>query len=124
MSIVALGNMGYVKRLWDAFERGGVSAMADLVPPDVTWRPLEAGGGVLRGTEHLGEFWSSREFEMPTIRMFYGQGDDVMVEAEYSGHDQSARTIWLVYRFDGDRLVEAVSFKNQEQARSWSLSER
>jgi ketosteroid isomerase-like protein len=112
--------MGYIRRLWEAFERGGVSAMADLIPPDVTWRPLEAGGQALRGTEDLDKFWSSREVVVPTIRMFYGHGDDVLVEAEYPRHDGSHRTVWMLYRFDGERLVEAVAFQNEAEARSWS----
>ena len=51
-----LGNIGYVRRLWKAFECGGVPAMADLLPPDVTWRPIAADDQPLRGTQELEEF--------------------------------------------------------------------
>jgi hypothetical protein len=44
---------------------------------------------------------------MPSTRMFQGRGDDVLVEAEYTQDDGSARCVWLLYRFDGDRLIEA-----------------
>lgn len=95
MPLDALGNIGYIQRLWDAFESGGVAKMADLVPPDVTWRPLEAAGRPLHGTENLVAFWSSREVEMPTRRMFHREGDDVLVEAEYRRDDGSVTTVWV-----------------------------
>jgi hypothetical protein len=116
----ALGNLGYVRRLWNAFESGGVMKMAELIPPDVTWRPLEAGGRVLRGTDDLSAFWSSREVEMPTLRMFHGHGDDVLVEAEYGHNNGSERTVWLLYRFHGDRLIEAIGFPDKAEALSYS----
>lgn len=121
MSRDELGNIGYVRRLWKAFETGGVPAMAELVPPDVSWRPVEAKGHVLRGTQQLDDFWSSREYVMPRLRMFHGHGDDVLVEAENPRDDGSVRTLWLLYRFDGDRLVEAIGFVDEEQARSYSM---
>ena len=94
--------------------------MTELVPPDVSWRPVEAKGHVLRGTRKLNEFWSSRNYVMPRLRMFQGHGDDVLVEAEYPRDDGSVLTVWLLYRFDGDRLIEAVGFADEEQARSCS----
>lgn len=114
-----LGNFGYVTRLWRAFESGGVAAMAALIPPDVTWRPTAANGRALRGTDALYEFWSSRRIEMPKLRMFHGHGDDVLLEAEYSRAGGGGRTVWLLYRFEGDRLVEAIGFENEAEARSY-----
>ena len=114
-----LGNIAYVRALWAAFEAGGVAAMAALVPPDVRWRPLGAGGRVFRGTRELTEFWASRDAEMPALTMFHGRGDDVLVEAEYGRDDQRRRAIWLLYRFDGDRLVEAIGFSDEAQARGY-----
>ena len=93
--------------------------MAALVPPDVRWRPHEAGGRALHGTEELERFWSSREVVVPTRRMFHGQGDDVIVEAEYRNDDTSIRTIWLVFRFEGATLVEAIAFPDEAQARRY-----
>ena len=116
---VALRNIEYVRLLWEAFRSGGVAAMAALVPPDVRWRPHEAGGRALHGTEELERFWSSREVVVPTRRMFHGQGDDVIVEAEYRDDDTSIRTIWLVFRFEGATLVEAIAFPDEAQARRY-----
>jgi SnoaL-like domain len=119
MPLEALGNIGYVRRLWDAFRSGGVAAMAELVPPDVTWRPGQADGRCLQGTEDLAAFWASREVEVPSVRMFHGDRDDVLVEAEYRRDGASSTTVWLLYRFQGERLVEAISFPSEEQARSY-----
>ena len=120
MASDALGNIGYVRRLWQAFESGGVPEMAELIPSDVTWRPLEACGRSVHGTDDLNAFWSSREVEMPTIRMFHRNGDDVLVEAEYRPEDGGSRTVWLLYRFRGERLLEAIGFRTEAQARSYS----
>ena len=107
----ALGNIGYVRLLWEAFASGGVPAMAALVP-------RAAGGRALHGTEELERFWSSREAVVPTLRMFSGRGDDVLVEAEYE-RDENVRTVWLLYRFNGVTPVEAIAFPNEAQARAY-----
>jgi ketosteroid isomerase-like protein len=119
MTTDALGNIGYVRRLWDAFESGGVARMAELIPPDVTWRPLEADGHALEGTDGLDAFWSAREVEMPSLRMFHGNGDDVLVEAEYRHDGETVTTVWLLYRFQGQRLIEAIGFPTEAQARDY-----
>jgi hypothetical protein len=118
-SDAALGNMEYVRLLWEAFKSGGVPAMAALVPPDVEWRPSAAGGRALHGTEDLERFWCSREIVMPTLMMFHGRGDDVLVEAEYERDDGSVRTVWLLYRFNGATLLEAIAFPDEAEARAY-----
>lgn len=114
-----LGNMEYVRLLWDAFKSGGVPAMAALVPPDVEWRPSAAGGRALHGTEDLERFWCSREIVMPTLRMFHGRGDDVLVEAEYEPDAGSVRTVWLLYRFNEATPLEAIAFPDEAEARAY-----
>jgi hypothetical protein len=95
--------------------------MAELVPPDVIWRPLAANGRALHGTREFEKFWSSREaVVMPSPRMFHGDGDDVLVAAEYGQEHGSAPCVWLLYRFDGDRLLEAIGFEEEAQARSYA----
>ena len=116
----ALGNIGYVKRIWEAFAKGGVAAIADLVDDDVIWRPRAAQGHALRGTRELADFHSSAKRAMPALRMFRGNGDDVLVEAEYASEDGDVTTVWLLYRFDGQRLVEAIALPDEGQARTYS----
>jgi hypothetical protein len=43
----------------------------------------------------------------------------VLVEAEYRGDDGSGTTVWLLYRFEGERLIEAIGFSTEAQARSY-----
>lgn len=57
---------------------------------------------------------------MPTLRMFHGPWRRRTVEAEYRPNDGTEKTVWLLYRFEGERLVEAVGFDNETQARSFS----
>lgn len=85
----------------------------------LAWRPLAAGGRCLQGMEELAAFWASRAFEMPTIRMFQTERDDVLVEAECPGDNGSATTVWLLYRFEGETLIEAIGFSSEAQARSY-----
>src|SRR5947208_12286218 len=84
-------NFEYVGRIWDAFRAGGVAEMADLVPDDVQWRPLEAEGRTLDGTGELQEFWASHVVSLPTPRMLHGRGDDVLLQAELRLSDGSVR---------------------------------
>jgi hypothetical protein len=111
-----LGNIEYVRLLWEAFKSGGVPAMAALVPSDVEWRPTEAGGRALHGTEDLERFWCSREIAVPTLRMFHGRADDMLVEAQYERDDGSVRPVWFLYRFSGATLLEAVAFPDEAEA--------
>ena len=110
-----LGNLTYVRRLWAAFAAGGVSAMAGLAPPDVRWGPLDVRGRPLHGTRQLAEFWDGRGIEVPSLRMFHHVGDDVVVEAEYGDDGEVERTVWVLFRFHGDRLVEAIAYPDEPE---------
>ena len=111
-----LGNIAYIRKLWRAFETGGVSAMAAMTPPDVRWHPSAADGQALHGTRQLTDFWDGRDLRVPSVRMFHHLGDDVLVEAEYDDNGEPLRTVWLLFRFDGDRLLEAIAFPDEPQA--------
>jgi hypothetical protein len=66
----ALGNIGYVRRLWDAFSRAALPRWPNSSRLTWEWRPLAADGRCRQGTEELAAFWASCAFEMPTIRTF------------------------------------------------------
>jgi ketosteroid isomerase-like protein len=108
-------NIEYVARLWEAFRAGGVDELARHVPDDVEWKPSGSDGRLLRGTRELRDFWSAREAELPEPTMFHGRGDDVLVRAEFPQR-LAAQPLWLVYRFDGRRLVQAVVFETEAEA--------
>jgi hypothetical protein len=106
-------NLEFVAELWRAFETGGAAAIADLVPPDVEWRPLQTGGEDLRGTPGLREFWAPPNLAMPTPQMFQAHGDDVLVHAE--------RRWWRLQRCPVGRHWSIVSPVDES---SLSLRER
>src|SRR5205085_9186552 len=49
-----------VRRLWDAFERGGIEAVLEIADADVVWEPYGGGGEVYRGHEGLRAYMTSR----------------------------------------------------------------
>jgi hypothetical protein len=44
-------------------------------------------------------------------------GDNVIARFDASGNDGSPKQIWSLYRFAGHRLVQAVSFEQEADAR-------
>jgi hypothetical protein len=66
----------------------------------------------------LQAFWASHVVELPTPRMFHGRGDNVLLQAELPLPDGTVRTMWLLYRFKGTTLIEAVAFEDEAEARS------
>lgn len=107
-------NVAYVHKLWEAFMRGGAEQFANLVPSDVRWKSLWSDGQVLRGTKELLEFWNSRGSLRITLDTLTAVGDDVLVTWRLD--EEQPKQIWSLYRFEGRRLVEAVSFDREADA--------
>jgi anti-anti-sigma factor len=110
-------NLAYVRRLWRAFEMGGGPAVAELVPDDVEWVPLRGEGRVLRTRAEFSSFWGSRPHPLPAAREFQAVGDNVVARFEASGPSGSPKQIWSLYRFAGHRLIQAISFEQEADAR-------
>ena len=53
-------NVELVRRLWTAFERGGLDAVLEITDPDVEWEPYGGGGTVYRGHEGLRAYMGER----------------------------------------------------------------
>jgi len=109
-------NVAYVARLWEAFRTGGVDAIAPLIPDDVEWMPLQAGGRVLHGTGELRAFWGTRPLTLAPVEMFRGESDDVIVHAEPPSETGEQQPCWSLYRFEGRRLLAAQSFADRDSA--------
>ena len=56
---MSASNVDTIRRLWQAFERGGIDAIVEQVSPDAEWCPAGAGGRVLRGADELREQWTA-----------------------------------------------------------------
>jgi hypothetical protein len=110
--------MSYVARLWQAFADGGVDELSPLVPTDVQWQP-PGEPRTLRGTEELRGFMDAHpERDMPMPIAYEPHPEGVLVHAEHLDPQTGVKHLWLLYRFDGDRLVEALSFDDEAEARA------
>lgn len=113
-----LKRMTYVARLWQAFADGGVDQLAELVPPDVQWRPTDE-PSTLRGTEELRAYWNGNpDRDMPMPIAYESHPEGVLVHAERLVPQKGTAHVWLLYRFEGDVLVEALSFADEAEARA------
>ncbi|MBE2317613.1 hypothetical protein DVA67_016645 [Solirubrobacter sp. CPCC 204708] len=105
-------NVAYVRDLCAAYVRGGVDALAELIPDDVEWIPRIAEGRVLRGTHELRAFLAERPPGGPVPQPVRVEsiGEHVLV------HFTGAGEVWSVYLFERRRLVRAVSFDSKAVA--------
>src|SRR5204862_3050501 len=116
-------NVELVRRLWEAFERGGIDAVLEIADPDVEWQPYGAGGVVYRGHDGLREYmaWRRERREQADARLYsaFAKGDAVIARGEVQ--IRSANGIvtmqpgWL-YEFSEGRLVRFRGFPTQDAA--------
>jgi ketosteroid isomerase-like protein len=118
-------HVDYVRRLWRAFERQGLEAMLALTPPDVVWEPLRGSGRLLRSHEdlraHFDEQKRAGRSQEARVYTFEPVGPHVVVsgslrDVEPHGFRESQPT-W-VYFFRGGRLVRAVGYPGEAEARA------
>lgn len=107
-SDVPAGNVAYVRRLWEGFRTGGLPRLAEMVPDDAEWRPLERGGRPLRGVWGLAEFWAPGRI----ATSFAALGDDVLVVTQL----EDGSEVWSLFWFDDRRLLGAATFEDQSEA--------
>ena len=116
-------NVEKVRRLWAAFESGGMDAVYDIVDDDVEWAPYGAGGAVYRGKEGLREYMEGRRErgEQTDARLYsaFAKGDAVVARGEV--RIQSPNGIvtmqpgWL-YEFRDGKLTNFRGFPTQDAA--------
>jgi ketosteroid isomerase-like protein len=116
-------NVELVRRLWEAFERGGIDAVLDIVDPDVEWEPYAGGGVVYRGVEGLRAYMESRaehgeEVEAQLYSAF-AKGDSVVARGEVRIRGPEGLVTmqpgWL-YEFQQGKLVRFRGFPTQDAA--------
>src|ERR671923_2236914 len=56
LSGVEWDNVAAVRRLWEAFEEGGLEAVLEIADPDVEWSLFGTSGEVVRGHEGLRQY--------------------------------------------------------------------
>lgn len=112
----AESKVDYVRRLWEAFQSGGPSAVADLVPDQVEWIPWSGGGRPLRGSRALREFWSSRGAPQGRILELREVGADVLARFELSLPSGELKELWSRFHFNRGVLVRMVTFEDPGRA--------
>jgi ketosteroid isomerase-like protein len=116
-------NVELVRRLWSAFERGGIDAVLEIADPDVEWEPYGGGGTVYHGHEGLRAYMKERESrgEKTDARLYsaFGKGDFVVGRGEVRIQGEhgivTMQPGWL-YEFRDGRLIRFRGFPTQEAA--------
>src|SRR3954453_13582231 len=116
-------NVELVRRLWSAFEKGGIEAVLEIADPDVEWEPYGGGGVVYRGHAGLRSYMEERHErgEETDARLYsaFAKGDAVVARGEVRiKGEQGIVTMqpgWL-YEFRDGRLVRFRGFPTQEAA--------
>jgi ketosteroid isomerase-like protein len=112
-----------VRRLWEAFERGGIDAVLAIVDPDVEWEPYGGGGTVYRGRDGLRAYmeWRADRREEADARLYsaFAKGDCVVARGEVRIRGPQGMVTmqpgWL-YEFRDHKLIRFRGFPTQEAA--------
>jgi hypothetical protein len=123
--VTADDHVDYVRRLWRTMERQGLDAMLALTPPDVLWEPLRAAGRALRSPDELRAYFAEMDREgrpqEASVYTFEAVGSCVLVTGQLRDFDahgfNDSQPAW-VYFFRGDRLVRAVGYETDAEARA------
>src|SRR4051794_39021088 len=116
-------NVELVRRLWAAFERGGMEAVYEIADPDVEWQPYGGGGTVYRGHDGLRAYMEERRArrEVADARLYsaFAKGDYVVARGEVQIRGEhgvvTMQPGWL-YEFRAGKLVRFRGFPTQEAA--------
>ena len=116
-------NVELVRRLWEAFERGGIDAVLDVVDADVEWEPYAGGGVIYRGHEGLRGYMQGRaernEEVDAQLYSAFAKGDTVVARGEVRIRGPQGMVTmqpgWL-YEFSGGKLVRFRGFPTQDAA--------
>lgn len=111
-------NLKYVQRLWKAFRRGGLEALAEMIPPGVEWRPWDGQGQAVKGPEELRAFYGSSGRAGPSS--FVTVGENVLVRTEFPTSDGGSRPLFSLYEFSAGTLVRATSFEHESDLVSYT----
>ncbi|HTX31383.1 MAG TPA: STAS domain-containing protein [Solirubrobacteraceae bacterium] len=112
ISDIPAGNVAYVRRLWEAFEKGGGEHVVKIAPENTRWKPLGA-AKPLR-TSELQDYLDSRPAFSLTPDLVTTVGHDVLVT--WGVRDGKLTTMWSLFRFHERQLVEALSFDSEPEA--------
>ena len=121
--MVADDLVAQVQTVWEAYARGGIDAVLEIVDDDVEWQPHQAGGRVLHGSEEVRAFYAGRETAgermEPTVYDLQRYGDCVVMTGALRvlshGRLTESQLAW-VYTFSDGRLRSAAAYPTRAQA--------
>jgi ketosteroid isomerase-like protein len=116
-------NVELVRRLWEAFERGGIEAVLEIADPDIEWEPYGGGGVIYRGHDGLRAYmdWRASRHEQTDASLYSAFAKDNFVVARGEVRIRGTRGLitmqpgWL-YEFRGGKLIRFRGFSTQEGA--------
>ena len=116
-------NVELVRRLWSAFERGGIEAVLEIADSDVEWQPYGGGGVVYYGHEGLRAYMEERRarHEEADARLYsaFAKGEAVVGRGEVqikSEHGIVTMQPGWLYEFRDAKLIRFRGFPTQEAA--------
>jgi ketosteroid isomerase-like protein len=116
-------NVELVRRLWSAFDKGGMDAVYEIVDPDVEWEPYGGGGVIYSGRDGLRRYMEEQRSrgEETEARLYsaFAKGDFVVARGEVRIRGEhgivTMQPGWL-YEFREGKLVRFRGFPTQEAA--------
>jgi hypothetical protein len=122
-------NVEQVRRGYDAFARGAIEEILELMDPDVDWQPAIApvlGVESVRGREGVRRFFTEDLFEgFDQFRAeplsFEDFGDSVLVMVRYTGRGESSgiemdQTFATVFTLRGGKTVSMHDYPTRREA--------
>jgi ketosteroid isomerase-like protein len=113
-----------VRELWDAFNRGGIERMLELIHDDAEWHTYMGSQEVWRGHDGIREYYAEVAGRTSTASAteyaFREIGDAIMVSGSLQvvdprGGIEQRQIHWVYWVRDG-KVARAASFARREQA--------
>jgi uncharacterized protein len=122
-------NVETLRRGFEAFNRGDIDRVLDVVGPDAEWAPgilPLMGGKVIRGEDALRRFFTQElweafdEFRAEPLS-FEDLGDSVLAPTRYIAHGERSgleieQTFFSVYTFRDGKIVWFRDFETRSEA--------
>jgi uncharacterized protein len=122
-------NVEVVRRSWEAFNRGGVDAMAEFWHPDIDWRAAEGEVddiGVFRGRDRMRRYYADwldtfDRFHVDIEEIVFEDDDRVAAVVRTSARGRASGVpsegrYAIVYTVRGGQIVSGREYGTPEQA--------
>jgi ketosteroid isomerase-like protein len=115
-------NVELVRRMWEAFERGGLEAILDFAAPEAVWVPYSASNRVFHSTEEYRAYIRQMAERGDVVEARLGEieerGDWVLVSGGLRMRRSGAlrdTTMHWVHRIEDGRVTYTASYPSRER---------